>query len=287
MPIPLPISRDPLEPLLDALATKMRRRILRDRGHGLEPHEETHTQNFVSDLTDGLSLVGSKAFAHEIPRHLEARLYGADIAFWIQNKQGHLAGILVQAKRQFYRDDTYRDLDHSNKTGGKQYQLLVDSAKAAGLLAGYAFYNGLTPGQPSSTACGFHLLDPDLNGITVASALTLHREGLIQHVVPRVSVEPTTAPLGCLIRCGSRWQKTDPAQALYDWHIFADPLDDQWAPKFHDPSNAPEYLKPLLAAADNSDEVVDVPQFDVGYGYDDADGDEGGAFVTVILIRQD
>ena len=285
MSISLPSSKNALEPLLDDLARSTRKRILRDRAYGLEPHEETLTQNIVSDLTHALSASGSKSFAYEVPKYLEATVYGADIAFWIQNKAGQLAGILLQAKRQFNRDDTYRDLDHSNKTGGQQYTLLVESARAAGLLAGYVFYNGLNTGQPSSTACGLNLLDPDLHGITVASALTLHRQGLIQHSVSRVQVEKATAPFGCLVRCGLRRQTTHPAQALYDWNIFASPQAEQWAPVLYDASDTPDYLKPLLAAADRPDGIVDVPQYDVGYGYDDSEGDEGGAFVTVVLAR--
>lgn len=277
----VPSPHSPIERLLDTMAAKTRRRIRRDRRNGLDAHEETLTQNLVSELTEGLKAQGLAVTVQEIPRYAEAHTFGADIALWLQNSDGRLAGIHLQAKRQ-YPNDTYRDLDHTN-SDGLQYDLLISGAASSGALAGYAFYNGLNKGQPKSTSCGSNILNEKQHGINVARAKTLEAGGHINHVVRRIDVEGLCAPLSCLVRCGlQRNRGAGPADALASWGPFESDYAGLIAP-----SDAPTYLQTLIASPSRNTNpyLDDVGDEDIARQFID-DQDEGGNFFTVILASQ-
>lgn len=236
--------------ILDAQAAAVRARIREDRADGLEPYETTLTQNLVSDLRRQLAAAGTAVYAAEIPRDDEIKLNGADLALWVRAPGGALAGVHLQAKRQ-YSDDTYRGLDHSN-SHGRQYDMLLAGARASGARAGYAFYNGLDDPGPAGVLCTQNILTADSHGVSIADARRL--AGHVAATVRRVDVERLCSPLRCLLGCGAgsaggmagallAWQGRDPDAGLVD------------------PADAPGYLLPLLARAgadrDRSDDPPD------------------------------
>jgi hypothetical protein len=154
--------------ILDDGAKATTRRVRRDHRNGIDPHEETLTQNFVSDYVAKVRRSKMRARVNEFTKRQEARLYGADIALWFVNATGQFAGIYLQAK-VLRRDDTYRGLNHSNRWGS-QHQTLIDAGNRDGVLSGYAFYNGLSGSQPARSVCGHGDGAPDINGINIASA---------------------------------------------------------------------------------------------------------------------
>lgn len=182
--------------ILDDGAKATTKRVRRDHTNGLDPHEETLTQNFVSDYVAKVRRSKMRARANEFTKRQEARLYGADIALWFVNATGQFAGVYLQAK-VLRRDDTYRGLNHRNRWG-RQHQTLVDAGARDGALAGYAFYNGLSGSQPAHSVCGHGDGAPDINGISIASAtlMTPH----IKSSVARPDIEALCSPLSCLVR---------------------------------------------------------------------------------------
>jgi len=183
--------------ILDIGATRMRGRILHDRRLGLEPSEETLTQNFVSDYAARVRRAGLSADVREFTKHEESTLVGADIALWFYDAAGSYAGIYLQAKRLF-PDGTYRGLNHAH---GRQYQMLIDGARRDGVLAAYAFYNGLGDAEPARAACGHGIGATDISGITIASAASLGAH--LPARLPRTAIEHLCSPLSCLVRHAS------------------------------------------------------------------------------------
>ena len=272
---------------LESLAIGTHDRITSDRAVGLEPREETLTQNLVSELRASFLASGARVFAREIPRHEESTLYGADLALWFQNTSGDLSGTHFQAKRQ-YDDDSYRDLDHSNKTD-TQFELLVKGASAAKAAAGYMFYNGLSAGQPTGTACCVGEFSPDSHGVNVAPAWAL--AGHLKWRVWRKDVEASCMPFRCIIGCRALphpyfvGSELAAAHTLWKRRRGLDP-----DARLVSVADAPAYLAPLLtlardAAGDHrtgsrSDEPPlrdDVP---------DGLTDDGGRYVTALLVTQ-
>ncbi len=180
--------------VLDLGAADTRNRILHDRRLGVQPGEETLTQNFVSGYLARVRRSGLGATAREFTKHEESHLVGADIALWFHDGSGHYAGIYLQAKRQF-PGDTYHGLDHG---GGRQHQTLVDGARRDGVLAGYAFYNGLNDPDPLRAACPHGVGATDISGITIASADSLQPH--LRSKVQRTLIEHLCSPLSCLVR---------------------------------------------------------------------------------------
>lgn len=180
--------------IFDLGAKDTRARILHDRRIGLEPAEETLTQNFASNYLARVRKAGLRARVREFTKWQEAHLVGADLALWFHDGSGNFAGIYLQAKRLF-PDGTYRGLNHGS---GRQHATLVSGAGRDGVLAGYAFYNGLDDPEPWRSACGHGIGATDSSGITVASALALipHLKGR----VPRTQIEQLCSPLSCLVR---------------------------------------------------------------------------------------
>lgn len=277
--------------ILESLSAGMRARIRGDRAAGLEPHEETLTQNLVSALRRQLAGTGARVYVREIPRHEEALLYGADLAVWFQDAGGLLAGIHLQAKRQ-YADDTYRRLDHANAHGA-QHDRLLSGARAAGARAGYAFYNGLHDWEPARAMCSARETGADSHGVNIAQArfITPH----VARSVPRRDVDRYCAPLRCLLGCQpdtAAWQDADLASALLRWQGGDDSAG------LVEPGQAPSYLLPLLTAARSSTpEPVDLdpandgdnrpdPFADELAGHDSARSDDGGPTVTAMLVAR-
>ena len=271
---------------MESLAIGTHDRITSDRAVGLEPREETLTQNLVSGLRASFQASGARVFAREIPRYEESTLYGADLALWFQDTSGALSGTHFQAKRQ-YKDDTYRDLDHSNKTD-TQYDLLVTGARTAKAAAAYMFYNGLSAGQPARSSCCVGELSPDSHGVNVAPARAL--AGHLQGRVRRTDVEAACVPLRCIIGCEvvpRRHLGSELAAAHTLWKWMRDRSPDLSSVSVAD---APGYLAPLLtlardAAGDHrtglgNDEPP--PRDDVP---DDLT-DDGGRYVTALLVTQ-
>jgi len=180
--------------VLDLGATDTRDRILHDRRLGVEPGEETLTQNFVSGYLARTRRSGLSATAREFTKHEESHLVGADVALWFHDGEGHYAGIYLQAKRQF-ADDTYRGLNHG---GGRQHQTLIHGAGRDGVLAGYAFYNGLSDPNPVRAACAHGVGATDISGVTIASAESIRPH--LQSKVGRTVIEHLCSPLSCLVR---------------------------------------------------------------------------------------
>lgn len=184
--------------VLDVGAADTRNRILHDRRLGVQPVEETLTQNFISGYLARVRRSRLSATAREFTKHEEHNLVGADIALWFHDGSGHYAGIYLQAKRQF-ADDTYRGLTHG---GGRQHQTLVDGARRDRVLAGYAFYNGLIDPDPLRAACPHGVGATDISGITIASARSIQRH--LHSKVQRTSIEHLCSPLSCLVRHDGR-----------------------------------------------------------------------------------
>lgn len=182
--------------VLDQGAAATSKRILRDHRNGIEPREETLTQNFVSEYVARTRRTKLNAGASEFARRDEARLYGADIALWFTNAAGQFAGVYLQAK-VLRSDNTYRGLDHRNQHG-RQFDTLIGAARRDGVLAGYAFYNGLRAPDPSKSACEHGIGSPEINGISVASASSMRSH--LQRRVMRSSIEEFCSPLSCLVR---------------------------------------------------------------------------------------
>lgn len=182
--------------VLDQGAAATSKRILRDHRNGIEPREETLTQNFVSEYVARTRRTKLNAGASEFARRDEARLYGADIALWFTNAAGQFAGVYLQAK-VLRSDNTYRRLDHRNQHG-RQFDTLIGAARRDGVLAGYAFHNGLRAPDPSKSACEHGIGSPEINGISVASASSMRSH--LQRRVMRSSIEEFCSPLSCLVR---------------------------------------------------------------------------------------
>lgn len=182
--------------VLDQGARDTCSRILRDHRNDLEPHEETLTQNFVSGYVSRTRAAKLRSTTKEFTRWEEARHYGADVALWFTNTRGEFAGVYLQSK-VLRRDGAYRGLDHTN-SHGRQYDTLVSAGARDGALAGYAFYNGLRGAEPDRSACGHGVGSPEINGISVASALLLSAH--IRSKVQRIEIEGMCSPLSCLVR---------------------------------------------------------------------------------------
>ena len=182
--------------ILDDGAKATTRRVRRDHKNGIDPYEETLTQNFVSDYVAKVRRLKLRARVNEFTKRQEAQIYGADIALWFVNAADQFAGVYLQAK-VLRRDDTYRGLSHRNRWG-TQYQTLVDAGNRDGVLSGYVFYNGLSGAQPARSVCGHGDGAPDINGINIASTtlMTPH----LKSVVARADVEALCSPLSCLVR---------------------------------------------------------------------------------------
>lgn len=187
-----------LSRILDDGAKSTNKRILRDHRNGIATHEETLTQNFVSDYIAKIRRAKLRASVNEFTKRQEARLYGADIALWFVNAAGRFAGVHLQSK-VLRSDGTYVGLDHHNRHG-RQYDMLINGAKREGALAGYAFYNGLRGAEPSSSACGHGDGAPDINGISIASATAIGPH--VARSVRRKDIEQICSPLSCLVRHG-------------------------------------------------------------------------------------
>ena len=276
--------------LLDRGATDTRDRILHDRRFGLHPSEETLTQNFVSDYLARVRRAGVGAVAREFNKFEESHLFGADVALWFHDGAGHYAGIYLQAKRQFV-DDTYRGLDHGSL---RQYQTLVDGARRDGVLAGYAFYNGLSDPDPVRAACAHGVGATNISGVTIASAESLRPH--LRSKVQRTVIEHLCSPLSCLMRHdtgsvvavddggGSGGGGSGGGGADGDGPPNADgptglPLAlglfaNQWPDSglvIHSLDTAPSYLRDVLLAEDEAaeDPVGDpIAYVDSSYGYD-------------------
>lgn len=182
--------------ILDDGAKATNKRINRDHRNGLEPHEETLTQNFVSDYVARTRLAQLLASANEFTKYQEGRMFGADIALWFTNDKGRFAGIYLQAK-VMRQDGTYRSLNHKN-SHGLQHAMLTHAASRDHVLSGYAFYNGLRRAEPHLSACSHGIGSPDTNGISIASAALLGPH--LKPSVPRLAVEGLCSPLSCLVR---------------------------------------------------------------------------------------
>ncbi len=225
--------------LLDRQSSEVRARIVADRSLGLEPHEETLTQNFVSAYARAARHAGLRTRVKEFTKYQESHLYGADLAIWFQALDGKLSGIHLQAKRLF-RDDTYRGLDHSSKQG-RQFDLLVDGARASRASPAYAFYNGLSAGLPLR-GCPRGVMDADRNGISFAPAESIRP--YLAWRVPRVEIEEHCSPLSCLTLC----PRVPVTSSLATAMSFATPFFDRAIVIAAD--EAPEYLRDLLEYAD-------------------------------------
>lgn len=182
--------------ILDDGAKAITRRVRRDHRNGIDPHEETLTQNFVSDYVAKVRRAKMRARVNEFTKRQEAQLFGADIALWFFNAADEYAGIYLQAK-VLHQDDSYRGLNHSNRWG-PQHQTLVDAATRDGVLAGYAFYNGLKGAQPAHSVCGHGDGSPEISGITLASANSMAQ--YLKRRVARTDIEALCSPLSCLVR---------------------------------------------------------------------------------------
>lgn len=272
---------------LENLAIGTHDRITSDRAVGLEPREETLTQNLVSGLRASFLASGARVFAREIPRHEESTLYGADLALWFQDTSGDLSGTHFQAKRQ-YDDDSYRKLNHYNKTD-TQFNLLVDGADAAKAAAGYMFYNGLPAGEPTTTACCIGEVSADSHGVNVAPARAL--AGHLRKRVLRTEVEAFCMPFRCILGCRilplPYLDSGELALAHARWSRRRG-LDPE--ARLISENEAPEYLTPLLtlardAAGDHRTGLRDdePPLLD-----DVPDGltDNGDQYVTALLVTQ-
>lgn len=180
--------------IFDLGAKETRARILHDRRIGLEPAEETLTQNFASSYLARVRKAGLQARVREFTKWQEAHLVGADLALWFHDGSGRFVGIYLQAKRLF-PDGTYRGLNHGN---GRQHRTLVNGASRDGVLAGYAFYNGLDDPEPRHAACSHGQGATDSSGITVANASALAAH--LKRRVPRSQIEQLCSPLSCLVR---------------------------------------------------------------------------------------
>jgi hypothetical protein len=134
--------------ILDDGAKATTTRIRRDHRNGIEPHEETLTQNFVSDYVARVRRAKLRARANEFTKRQEAQLFGADVALWFVNAAGQFAGIYLQAK-VLRRDDSYRGLNRSNRWG-PQHQTLIDAGTR----------DGSSPGTPSTTGSAARSLPP-------------------------------------------------------------------------------------------------------------------------------
>lgn len=182
--------------ILDDGAKSTNKRILRDHRNGVTPHEETLTQNFVSDYIAKIRRAQLRASVSEFTKRQEARLYGADIALWFVNAAGAFAGVHLQSK-VLRSDGTYVGLDHHNRHG-RQYDMLIEGANREGVLAGYAFYNGLRGAEPTASVCGHGDGAPDINGISIASATAIGPH--VARSVRRKDIEQICSPLSCLVR---------------------------------------------------------------------------------------
>ena len=182
--------------ILDDGARATTRRVRRDHRNGIDPREETLTQNFISDFVNRVRGSKMRARAREFTKHEEGGRYGADIAIWFVNAAGQFAGVYLQAK-VLRQDDTYRGLNHKNRIG-TQNKMLIDAGIRDRVLAGYAFYNGLSGHQPASSSCWHGVGAPDINGINIASA-TLRTPHLGSRVA-RANIESLCSPLSCLVR---------------------------------------------------------------------------------------
>lgn len=185
--------------ILDQGAKDTHSRILRDHRNGLGPHEETMTQNFISGYVSRIRTAKVNAAAGEFTRWDEARYFGADIALWFMNCSDEFAGVYLQSKI-LKSDDTYQKLDHTN-SHGRQYDTLVSAAARDGVLAGYAFYNGLKGADPLTSACTHGIGSPEISGISIASAVLLGSH--VKAKVQRADIEALCSPLSCLVRHAS------------------------------------------------------------------------------------
>ena len=243
-------STSALTNLLSVVAEEVRDRILRDRALGLsDPFEETHTQNLISRLAELGQSEGLTVVAREVPKTVESKLLGADVALWVMGNSG-VAALHLQCKRLF-PDDTYRDLGHANKTG-QQFKLLIDGAADVGAGAAYMFYNGMTDQQPSGSGCCLLDYSPTRNGITLAPAQTLkYFIGKPNSALARTKIEELCTPVVCLARCCGKTRpnaEDDPAAVVRAWYLQQ--TGDSLATV--DVSAAPGYARPLfddLAAA--------------------------------------
>ncbi|MEV8375188.1 DUF6615 family protein [Kribbella sp. NPDC056861] len=216
------MSTSLFEFVLNNAAAMTRERIVRDRLLGLDPHEETLTQNLTSQIIGGVAPGSLPVAMKEIDRRSESRLYGADLALWIRGRSGKLAGLHLQAKRQ-YPDDTYRKLGYKpEKAKRRQIDQLVVGARATGAGAGYIFYNGLTESQPGGSACCLADYSPTRNGVTLTTVH--HVERCIDEnprETPRQMIEDDCNPLGCLARCVGQTpphKEDDLAEAMRSWY---------------------------------------------------------------------
>jgi hypothetical protein len=280
---------------LTLVAEETRDRILRDRLLGLpDPSEETHTQNLVSRLAELSRGYGLTLVAREVPRYTESHLLGADIAFWVLGRTG-TAGLHLQAKRLF-PDDTYRDLGHANSRG-RQVDTLITGASSVGAGAGYIFYNGLTGGQPTGSACCLLDYSPARNGVSLAPAMAVEPfvGGPGDHV-PRVSLEDVCTPLVCVPRCCQRTlahREDDLASVLRSW--YATQTDEDLGRIAV--GNVPTYARPLFddlagalgidpwsfedaAPRDGADDVAQRSHLDDRENVDG--GDEGSALAIAV-----
>ncbi|WP_433002481.1 hypothetical protein [Kribbella sp. CA-294648] len=243
------------ETILNKAAADTRARIIGDRRLGLEPHEETLTQNLVSFISRSVHELELPVAMVEIDRRSESRLYGADIALWIRGRSGGLMGLHLQAKRQ-YLDDTYHGIGYVPANGVKQIDRLIGGAQASGAGAGYVFYNGLRGDQPTGSACCIADYSPTRNGITVATASDVKEAAGEEAVTPRQEVEEFCTPVACLARCvkatSGAEDDDDPAMALASWWAVREgsaPVD------LLDVSAAPSYLEIPLRQLDIPFEV--------------------------------
>lgn len=238
------------ETILNKAAAETRARIVGDRRLGLEPHEETLTQNFVSFISRSVREFELPVAMVEIDRRSESRLYGADIAIWIRGRSGGLMGLHLQAKRQ-YLDDTYHGIGYVPANGVKQIDRLIDGARASGAGAGYVFYNGLDDNQPTGSGCCIVDYSPTRNGITVAGATDVNEAAGDETVTPRTHIEGICTPVACLARCvratNGAEDDDDPAMALASWSAVR---EGSASLGLLDVSAAPSYLERPLRQLD-------------------------------------
>jgi hypothetical protein len=81
--------------ILDDEAKATSKRMLRDHRNAIEPHEETLTQNFVSEYVARVRRAKMRVSVNEFTRRQEARLFGADLAIWFTNSRDEFAWGLI------------------------------------------------------------------------------------------------------------------------------------------------------------------------------------------------
>ncbi len=157
--------------------------------------EESATDWLLYELSDRLPFIVYKKFT----RHEESRESGADWDWWFILRRGAI-GLRIQAKKVVAGSDHYRGLAHTSRSG-LQIELLLESSRAADLLAFYALYSG--SGSGSRTMCGGKLRSITDEGVFLAAAPTLYDRfiGAGRSRVEADALIGCSNPLSCLFCC--------------------------------------------------------------------------------------